>query len=102
MGRRTTRQALDVWMNGEYVARWTTAPGGSHELAYAPAWIDSPLARPLSLSLPLRPASQPYRGAVVRNYFDNLLPDKLLPYPTHAVPRHSYPPAGVRLTPGFR
>src|SRR5207253_1539245 len=35
----------------------------------------SPSARPLSLSLPLRPASQTYRGAVVENYFDNLLPD---------------------------
>ncbi|WP_256742916.1 HipA N-terminal domain-containing protein, partial [Cronobacter sakazakii] len=30
---------------------------------------------PLSLSLPFTPGNQSYRGAQVRDYFDNLLPD---------------------------
>lgn len=75
MARRKTTQTLEVWMNGEHVARWTTGPGGSHELGYVPSWASSPLARALSLSLPLKPGLAPYRGDVVRNFFDNLLPD---------------------------
>ncbi|MBL8949160.1 MAG: type II toxin-antitoxin system HipA family toxin [Myxococcaceae bacterium] len=75
MGRSSRKQSLDVWMNGEAVARWTTAPGGLDELSYMPEWLASPLARPLSLSLPLRPGPEPYRGRVVHDYFDNLLPD---------------------------
>lgn len=42
---------------------------------YDETWLDSPLGRPLSLSLPLRPASAPYKGELVGNYFENLLPD---------------------------
>ncbi|HRO57685.1 MAG TPA: type II toxin-antitoxin system HipA family toxin [Burkholderiaceae bacterium] len=45
------------------------------ELRYDEAWLDSPHARPLSLSLPFRPGNAPHRGATVRDWFDNLLPD---------------------------
>ena len=75
MPTRSRTGVLDVWMNGEAVGRWTVRPKGEHHFAYGDAWLMSPAARPLSLSLPLRPASQAYRGAVVENYFDNLLPD---------------------------
>ncbi len=64
--------ALDIWMNGEYVGRWTSTP--SHSLQYDKEWMLSPLGRPLSLSLPFT-LNGVVRGAVVGNYFDNLLPD---------------------------
>ena len=45
-------------MNGERVGTWQVRAGRGHELAYSPSWLDSPNARPLSLSLPLRPFNQ--------------------------------------------
>jgi serine/threonine-protein kinase HipA len=62
-------------MNGERVGTWTVRPKGDNEFAYAESWLHSESVRPVSLSLPLRPASQPYHGDVVLAYFDNLLPD---------------------------
>jgi len=62
-------------MNGELVAEWRVNPHGEHELRYAESWLSSDAARPLSLSLPLRPAGHPYRGERVSAFFDNLLPD---------------------------
>jgi len=73
MGRRGKFKALSVWMNGEHVGEWRRTPGG-HEFAYAESWLASRAARPISLSLPLRPATRPYRRAV-EEFFDNLLPD---------------------------
>ena len=61
-------------MNGEYVGLWRVDAKGEHELRYDRAWLESPRGRPVSLSMPLRPA-EPYKGEVVRNYFENLLPD---------------------------
>jgi len=61
-------------MNGERVGTWSATATGD-ELAYDAAWVESPGARPLSLSLPLQPGNRPLRGAVVRTWFDNLLPD---------------------------
>lgn len=61
-------------MNGELVGFWRTPPSGSHEFVYADTWLSSPLARPISLSLPLRPSNEPYREGV-EAFFDNLLPD---------------------------
>jgi serine/threonine-protein kinase HipA len=60
-------------MNGEHVGVWRV-DRGSHTFAYAPSWMASERARPLSLSLPLTPARS-ITGAVVENYYDNLLPD---------------------------
>lgn len=65
---------LIVWMNGLHAASWTHARGG-HELRYEPSWLVSPAGRALSLSLPFTPGNVAHRGAVVANYFDNLLPD---------------------------
>jgi serine/threonine-protein kinase HipA len=65
---------LVVWANGVRVGAWTQTRG-AHLLQYEPAWLESPASRPLSLSLPFTPANLPHRGAVVANFFDNLLPD---------------------------
>ena len=67
--------ALGLWMNGQRVGVWVLTAQGEHQLHYDETWLASPLGRPLSLSLPLRPASAPYKGELVRNYFENLLPD---------------------------
>ncbi|EHY5881870.1 HipA N-terminal domain-containing protein [Escherichia coli] len=70
--RRTSRLAL--WMNGIPVGYWDKH-NGEDRLTYLPEWIADPQGRPLSLSLPFTPGNQSYRGAQVRDYFDNLLPD---------------------------
>ncbi|MGN6389005.1 MAG: type II toxin-antitoxin system HipA family toxin [Burkholderiaceae bacterium] len=61
-------------MNGERVGRWS-AGGGDAWFAYDEAWCANPLARPLSLSLPLVADSREIRGPRVHAFFDNLLPD---------------------------
>lgn len=62
-------------MNGSYLGRWTISPGGEHRLYYAQSWLESPESRPLSLALPLQPANLHYKGPIVENFFNNLLPD---------------------------
>jgi serine/threonine-protein kinase HipA len=66
--------ALAIWMNGEMVGAWSVGRTGHHRLDYAPSWRASARNRPLSLSLPFT-ADNRLEGDVVRNYFDNLLPD---------------------------
>lgn len=65
---------LAVWTNGQLVGHWE-ATGAEHRFEYHPAWLATPAARPLSLSLPFTPGNAAHRGAAVRNFFDNLLPD---------------------------
>lgn len=65
---------LNVWMNGELVGTWSQPRGASHVFRYDAAWPASPRARALSLSMPIT-SDLTVRGAVVENYFDNLLPD---------------------------
>ena len=65
---------LAVWANGEAVGQWELA-AGEHRLQYDAGWVASQAGRPLSLSLPFMPGNLPHRGEVVRNFFDNLLPD---------------------------
>lgn len=78
MGRHSHTQSLVIWLNGTPVGTWVTS-GADHSLTYFSEWLMDEQARPLSLSLPLRPASEPYKGKIegniVGNYFDNLLPD---------------------------
>jgi serine/threonine-protein kinase HipA len=66
--------SLNVWMNGELVGEWATSRTGTPLFRYVETWSRSPRARALSLSLPIT-ADLIVRGAVVDNYFDNLLPD---------------------------
>ncbi len=74
MSRPSGTRSLAVWMNGERVGTWTLRRG-EQLFHYAPEWLASPLRRPLSLSMPLRPSDAPYRTEVVQPWFDNLLPD---------------------------
>lgn len=60
-------------MNNEPVGTLEKLSNGALSFAYDPAWISSPGAVPLSLSLPL--STKTYSGDVVINHFDNLLPD---------------------------
>jgi len=66
-------QILNAWMNGELVGTWSV-DRNSHTFRYAPSWLESPHRRSLSLSLPIS-SSLEIKGAVVKHYFDNLLPD---------------------------
>jgi serine/threonine-protein kinase HipA len=68
-------RALDVWMNGERVGVWARTRSGVSTFQYDPSWESSPRGRPISLSLPFIPGSEPHRGPVVDHWFDNLLPD---------------------------
>ena len=62
-------------MNGLRVGTWAQPRTGASSFHYDPAWISSDAARVLSLSLPFTPGNAPHRGAVVNNFFENLLPD---------------------------
>ncbi len=66
-------KSLQVWMNGELVGRWLL-DRGIHAFSYSNSWLNTPHSRPLSLSLPLT-STELIKGAAVKNYFDNLLPD---------------------------
>ena len=76
-GRRSHARALDVWANDQHVGQWRVSGQGEDSFQYATGWMATAEARPLSLSLamPLDANAPPLRGARVRNYFDNLLPD---------------------------
>lgn len=76
MGRRAHTQRLNIWLNGTPVGYWDARPG-QHSLTYFEEWLSDEDSRPLSLSLPFKPNNEPYRGALVQNYFDNLLPDSV-------------------------
>jgi len=64
---------LLVALNGVEVGKLTLETSGAMVFQYSPAWQNQPGARAISLSLPL--SSKAYRGALVFNFFDNLLPD---------------------------
>lgn len=66
-------RALGVWMNGQRIGLWSVGTTGRHKFEYDPDWMRHPQGRQISLSLPL--TAGPLDGDVVRNYFDNLLPD---------------------------
>ncbi|NGZ88398.1 type II toxin-antitoxin system HipA family toxin [Duganella aceris] len=74
MGRKSHSRSLSVWSNGERVGTWTIPPRGETQFLYDKSWRESALGRPLSLSLPYT-GDEPLRGDVVRDFFDNLLPD---------------------------
>ena len=74
MGRPSHARSLSVWSNEERVGTWTIPARGDSQFLYDREWRESAFGRPLSLSLPYT-GNRPLRGAVVRDYFDNLLPD---------------------------
>lgn len=74
MGRRSSTQRLNIWMNGIPVGYWETTRNGDR-LAYFKEWLTDEQSRPLSLSLPFLPGNACYQGQIVTDFFDNLLPD---------------------------
>ena len=66
---------LDIWMNGQYVGQWFWTRTGAPGLHYDAVWVQSPNARPLSVSLPIPAGGGDVMGVKVEHYFDNLLPD---------------------------
>ncbi|MCX7250100.1 MAG: type II toxin-antitoxin system HipA family toxin [Burkholderiales bacterium] len=75
MGRRSHGRTLEVWSNGQHVATWAMPARGLMELQYDEAWKQSPLGRPLSLSLPFSVGGLALKGDAVDHFFRNLLPD---------------------------
>ncbi len=65
--------SLNIFMNGMRVGLLQKLHTGELTFLYDSKWLDMPGARPISLSLPL--SAEHYQGAVVYNFFDNLLPD---------------------------
>ena len=68
MGRRSKSSRLSLWMNGIPVGTWEVDSTGKHQLTYDQSWLGLEQGRPVSLSMPLRPAAR-YSGDVVRNFF---------------------------------
>jgi len=66
-------KTVGVWMNGLHVGQLTKEASGGLKFSYTPEWLETGGARPISLSMPLQ--HQAYRGEVIYNFFDNLLPD---------------------------
>ena len=66
-------RTLGVWMNGLRVGSLTMSTAGGLAFRYAPDWLETPGARPISLSMPLQ--HQAHSGELAYNFFDNLLPD---------------------------
>jgi serine/threonine-protein kinase HipA len=66
---------LAVWMNGMRVGVWFWTRTGTPGFRYDGAWVASPQARPLSLSLPIPAGGSDVTGPKVENFFDNLLPE---------------------------
>ena len=64
---------LNMAMNGLEVGEWRKLSSGATEFRYSTKWFESPRTRAVSLSLPL--SRKIYKGDVVYNFFDNLLPD---------------------------
>lgn len=73
--RKAAQPDLAIWMNGERVGTWSRSAAGVDVLVYDESWLHSPHARPLSLTLPFLPGSEPHRGEHVGAWFENLLPD---------------------------
>ncbi len=72
--RRSASGILDVYANGILVGFWERRRG-IELFRYTPEWVANPIGRPISMSMPFTPANDTFRGEVVTNYFDNLLPD---------------------------
>lgn len=68
-------RCLNLLMNGILVGQLKKTARNELIFAYDSSWLDTPGARPISLSLPL--VNQQFSGDIVYNFFDNLLPDNL-------------------------
>lgn len=71
--QKTPRQSLHVLMNGRLIGSVKKTTHDNLNFTYAKTWLDTPGARPISLSLPL--LNKPFKTNQVQHFFDNLLPD---------------------------
>lgn len=76
MTRKRQYQDLYVYMNGVHVGKLLRESTGNLVFTYDHDWLTWENTRPISLSMPL--TNVPYKGQIVENYFDNLLPDNEL------------------------
>ena len=76
MARKKLYQNLYVYMNDIHVGTLSRESNGTLVFLYDNSWITWEDARPISLSKPL--TETPYKGQLVENYFDNLLPDSTI------------------------
>lgn len=76
MARKKLYQDLYVYMNGILVGTLARESTSNLTFKYHDDWLNAKISRPISLSMPL--TEIPYKGIVVENYFDNLLPDNEL------------------------
>lgn len=86
---------LVTWMNNQRVGELTKLANGAHTFKYAPEWLASRYAKPLSLSLPLQRGN--ITSDAVFNFFDNLLPDSPIVRDRivkHAILRHHFSISG--------
>lgn len=70
---KSHKRLLNIFMNGLLVGKLEKTITGTLTFTYDTIWLNTPGARPISLSLPL--AAQQFAGDIVYNFFDNLLPD---------------------------
>jgi len=70
---KNQNRILNVFMNGILIGRLEKKKNGGLTFGYDQTWLNTPGARPISLSLPL--VDKKFIGDVVYNFFDNLLPD---------------------------
>lgn len=70
---KTRNRILNILMNGILVGTLEKTITGGLVFTYDQQWLNTPGARPISLSLPL--VAVRFAGDVVYHFFDNLLPD---------------------------
>lgn len=73
MTKKKQYQDLYVYMNNIHVGILARESTGQLVFTYDHDWLHWKDSRPISLSMPL--TEVPYKGNVVENYFENLLPD---------------------------
>ena len=73
MGRKRKERVLDVYVGKSCVGTYTRVPTGATAFRYAPDWLASDKAFPISLSMPL--SDKVWTGDAANAYFDGLLPD---------------------------
>lgn len=73
MGRKSKSKSLNVWTNGALVGLWVIEPSGLYTFKYYKNWLWEDGTFPISISMPLQMSA--FKGDVVVNFFDNLLPD---------------------------
>lgn len=73
MPRKKSLNTLDIYLNALPLGELSYRATQSLTFTYKPDWLERKTAFPISRSIPLR--EEPYEGAKVYAYFDNLLPD---------------------------